>query len=307
MSKQILITGASGLIGSRLTQLLTAQGHHVSHLSRSNRKTKVNTFLWNVKEKYIDPRALEGTDTIIHLAGAGVADKRWNEKYKKEIMNSRTHSTRLLYEKLKENTGQIKTFICSSAIGYYGFTLSDELFTEESQPGNDFLAQVVKAWEAEADQIDSLGIRVTKIRTGIVLSKEGGALGQMALPIRLFVGSPLGYGNQYMSWIHIDDLCGIYIEVINNEKMNGAYNGVAPHPVTNKQMTMEIAKVLKRPLWAPNIPGFILKWAIGEMANIVINGSNVSSAKLERAGYRFKFPNLNEALRDALISTPDYS
>ncbi|HEY5823149.1 MAG TPA: TIGR01777 family oxidoreductase [Cyclobacteriaceae bacterium] len=300
MPKQILITGASGLVGSRLTQLLIEQGHHVSHLSRSEKKGLIPTFIWDVEKKYIDSNAFNNIDTIIHLAGSGVADKRWNEKNKKEIEESRTRSTKLLCDKLKEHQHQVKTFICASAIGYYGFTLSSEPFTEESKPGNDFLAEVVKAWEAEADQISLLGTRVAKIRIGIVLSKNDGALKQMALPIKLLVGSPLASGMQYMSWVHIDDLCGIFIKSVNDTRIIGAYNGVAPHPVTNKEMTTNIARILKRPLWAPNVPAFVLKLVVGEMADIVINGSNVSSSKIESAEYQFRFPNLNEALNDVL-------
>lgn len=300
MSRQILITGASGLIGARLTHLLIEQGHRVSHLSRSKKDGAIPTFVWDVKNKYLDPEALKGVDTIIHLAGAGVADKRWNEKSKKEILESRTHSTRLLCEKLREYNSDIKNVICASAIGYYGFTMSDKLFTEESEAGSDFLAHVVKEWEAEEDKISALGLRVAKIRIGVVLSEKDGALAQMALPVKLFVGSPLASGKQYLSWIHIDDLCGIFIKAINDDHLNGAYNGVAPHPVTNEEMTKAMAKVLKRPLWAPNVPAFVLKLVVGEMANIVINGSNVSSAKIENAGYQFKFPNLNEALKDVL-------
>jgi len=301
MPKQILITGASGLVGSRLTQLLIEQGHHVSHLSRSDKNGPIPTFVWDVEKKHVDEKAFNNIDTIIHLAGAGVADKRWNTKRKEEIKESRTHSTRLLYEKLKENKHEVKTFICASAIGYYGFTLSDKVFTEDSEAGNDFLAQVVKAWEAEADQISLLGIRVAKIRTGIVLSKKDGALEQMALPVKLFIGSPLASGEQYISWIHIDDLCGIFIKAVNDEQVTGPYNGVAPQPVTNKAMTVGIARVLKRPLWVPKVPAFILKLVVGEMADSVINGSNVSSSKIENAGYHFEFPDLDMALKDVLI------
>jgi uncharacterized protein (TIGR01777 family) len=301
MAKQILITGASGLVGSRLTQLLIEQNHQVIHMSRSTKSGPVPSLVWNIEKKFVDPVAFEGVDTIIHLAGAGVADHRWSEKYKREIQESRTHSTRLLFEKLKENKHQVETFICASAIGYYGYTLSDKLFTEESEPGNDFLAQVVKEWEAEADKISTLGIRVVKIRTGIVLSKNDGALKQMALPLKLYVGSPLGTGKQYVSWIHIDDLCGIYMNAVTNEKMSGSYNAVAPHPVINDEMTKTIAEILKRPLWAPNVPSFVLKLIVGEMANVIVNGNNVSSEKTEATGYHFQFRHLEEALKDVLI------
>ncbi len=230
-----------------------------------------------------------------------MADKRWNEKSKKEIADSRILSTQLLYNKLKENKHEISAFVCASAIGYYGFTLGNELFKEESGPGNDFLAEVVKGWEAAADQIASLSIRVVKVRTGIVLSKNDGALKKMALPVKLFVGSPLASGKQYISWIHIDDLCGIFIKAVDDNEMVNAYNGVAPHPVTNQEMTVEIAQTFKRPLWAPNVPAFALKVIVGEMADLVINGSNVSSSKIERARYQFKFPDLRLALRDLLL------
>ncbi len=300
MSRQILITGASGLVGSRLTKLLIQQGHHVSHLSRSKKEGTIPAVIWDVERSYIDPAALEGVDTIIHLAGAGVAEKRWNDKNKKEILESRTHSSRLLFEKLKENKHQVKNFISASAIGIYGFTLGDFLFTEESNYGNDFLAQVVKQWESEVDMINQLGIRVVKIRIGVVLSEKGGALAQMAVPVKLYVGSPLASGQQYLSWIHIDDLCAIFLKAVNDMQMNGAYNGVAPHPVTNEEMTVAMAKALKRPLWAPNVPAFVLRLVVGEMAGIIINGSNVSSAKIENAGYRFRFPDLNGALEDLL-------
>lgn len=301
MPHHILITGASGMIGKKLTELLLSRNHTVAHLGRTVKKGSVASYRWDVDKKYIDPKAVEGVDTIIHLAGAGVADKRWSEAWKKEILESRTHSSRLLFDTLKQNKHQVKNFISASAIGIYGFTLSNQLFHEESQPGNDFLAQVVKAWEHEVDQIQSLDIRVAKIRIGIVLGKEGGALEQMAKPVKLYVGSPLATGKQYMSWIHIDDLCGIFIKAVEDQTMHGAYNGVAPHPVTNEVMTKAMAHALHRPLWAPNVPAFVLKLAVGEMANIVINGSNVSAKKVEEAGYVFESPLLDQALNDLLV------
>jgi uncharacterized protein (TIGR01777 family) len=296
----ILITGASGLVGKKLTELLLHQNHRVSHLVRSPEKGTVPSFKWDIKKKYIDPKALEGIDTIIHLAGAGVADRRWNEEWKNEILESRTLSSRLLYETLKNTRHAVKSFISASAIGIYGFTLSDQLFTEESASGNDFLAQVVRAWEHEVDQIAQLNIRVAKIRIGVVLAKQGGALAQMALPVKWYVGSPLASGRQYISWIHIDDLCGIFMKAVEDQQLHGAYNGVAPHPVTNAELTKEIANALHKPLWAPNVPGFVLKLVVGEMAGIVINGSNVSAKKVERAGYEFKFKSIGSALNDLL-------
>jgi uncharacterized protein len=298
MPNHILITGASGLVGKELTSMLLDKKHQVAQLGRTKKSGAVPSFVWDVNNKSIDIKALEGIDTIIHLAGASVAGKRWSESWKKEILDSRVQSSQLLFETLKNNRHQVKTFISASAIGYYGFTLSDELFDEQSKPGNDFLAQVVKAWEHEVDQIESLGIRVVKIRVGIVLSKRGGALEQMAKPIKLFAGSPLASGNQYLSWIHLDDLCGIFAKAVEDTQMKGIYNGVAPTAVTNREMTRTIADVLHRPLLFPNVPAFVLKVVVGEMANIVINGSNVSSRKVEEAGYVFRFKELKKALED---------
>lgn len=300
LATSILITGASGLIGTRLTERLLQKGHRVAHLGRSKKSGKVPSYVWNVTRGEMDIQALDGIECIIHLAGSGVADKRWTAKGKKEILESRTQSSALLYETLKKTKHSVKAFISASAIGYYGCGLDDILLTEESEPGKDFLASVVVAWEKEVDQITSLGIRVAKIRTGIVLSERGGALKEMANPIRWGVGSPLGTGRQMLSWIHLDDLCNLFIKTVEDESMKGAYNGVSPHAVTNREITKAIAKVLKRPLWLPPVPGFILRLILGGMAEVVVNGSHVSSAKIQKAGFNFQFPELESALKDLL-------
>jgi uncharacterized protein len=299
MNHKILITGASGLVGSRLTELLLQKGHHVSHLGRSKRAGSAPSFVWDVENKLIDPQALEGVDTIINLAGAGVADKRWTAQRKKEILESRTHSTQLLFETLKEQRHSVKTFVSASAIGYYGFGLNDEVFNEESSAGNDFLASVTKQWEEETDRVASLGMRVVKLRIGIVLSAKGGALVEMAKPIRLGVGSPLGTGKQYLSWIHLDDLCELFIKSVEDEKMQGAYNAVTAW-ATNSDFTKAVAHVLKKPLWLPPVPSFVMKIILGEMANLVVNGSKVSSEKIRKVGFQFKYDELDKTLKDLL-------
>ncbi len=297
----ILITGASGLIGSYLTNMLLKKGHVVSHLSRSKKSDgKVRSFVWDIAKQQMDDEALQGIDTIIHLAGAGVADKRWTEKRKQEILESRTQSTQFLFDVLKKRSHHVTSFISASAIGYYGFERNEEM-TELSTAGTDYLARVTQRWEAEVNKIESLNIRVVKIRIGIVLSEKGGALKEMMLPVKLFVGSPLGSGNQCLSWIHINDLCAIFCKAVEDTMMTGTYNGVGPHPVTNRAMTRAIAKVLRRPLFLPAIPGFLLKLIVGEMADIVLGGSKVSSAKIQHAGFSFQFYNLENALRDLLI------
>ncbi len=301
MVKKILITGASGLVGKRLTELLLQKGYQVFHLGRSNKGGSVPTFLWDVEKQVIDSAALANVDTVIHLAGAGVADKRWTTDRKKEILESRTKSTALLFEVLKTEEHHVTTFISASAVGYYGFGLSDEVFTEESKSGSDFLAKVTRQWEEEVDQIRLLGIRVVKLRIGIVLSEKGGALTEMAKPIRLGVGSALGTGKQYLTWIHLDDLCEMFIKAAEDQLIHGPYNAVGSEWVTNLEMTKSIAKVLKKPLWLPPVPGFVLKMILGEMADMVLNGSKISAEKIQKAGFKFRFTKLDEALKDLLL------
>lgn len=293
---KVLITGASGLIGTRLTELLLQREYGVSHLSRS-KKQGIKTFVWDVEKGELDPEALQDVDTVIHLAGEGVADKRWTKKRKQQILESRTRSTALLVKHLNENQS-VKTLICASAIGYYGFNSGDAELNEESPAGNDFLAQVVKQWESQADKIKNK--RLVKIRIGIVLSHNGGAFVEMTRPIRFGFGAPLGTGTQQISWIHIDDLCKMFIYVMEHEQMKGAYNATGPYAVTNKELTQKIAHALHKPLWLPPVPAFVLKMMLGEMADIVLNGSVVSSEKIQQAGFKFKFSDLDSALKDLL-------
>ena len=300
MAKNILITGATGLVGSKLTELLLQKGYRVSHLGRTKRNGPIPSFEWNINTEQMNIQALKGIDAIIHLAGAGIADKRWTEERKREILESRTGSSALLFKSLASQTHQVKAVISASAIGYYGFGLGEEVFTEESTPGKDYLAQVTQKWEAEVDKISSLPIRVVKLRIGIVLSERGGALVEMARPIRWGVGSALGSGRQYLSWIHLDDLCQLFINAIENEEISGAYNAVSGNWVTNEKMTKAIAHALKRPLLLPNIPPFILKLILGEMAMIVLNGSKVSADKIKKTGFTYAHPNLEESLSSLL-------
>ena len=300
MSHKILITGGSGLVGTQLTQLLLSKGYAVAHIGRSSRAGRLPSVIWDVENGKFDLQALQGVDTIVHLAGAGVADKRWTEKRKKEILDSRIQSTELLWKVLKEGNHSVKAVVSASAIGYYGFGMGEEIVDEESKPGTDFLAQVTKLWEQESDKISALGIRVVKIRIGIVLSDKGGALVEMAKPIRLGIGAALGTGKQYMSWIHLDDLCEMFARAVNDSQMVGAYNAVAPGWVTNAELTKAIARILKMPLLLPPIPAFMMKIIVGEMAVIILNGSKVSSTKIQQLGFKFKYLSLDEALTNLL-------
>lgn len=299
-AQPILITGASGVVGTRLTEILAAQGYNIMHLSRSARNGAVKTFVWDVAKQYIDPAALASVGTIVHLAGAGVAEKRWTADRKREILESRTQSTRLLYNALKNGNHNVDTFVSASAIGYYGFEDNDTLLTEEHPAGKDFLADVTRQWEAEVDKIASLGIRVVKIRIGIVLSNRGGALMEMAKTVRWGIGSPLGSGDQHVSWIHIDDLCAMFVRAIEDPVIEGPHNGTGPYAVTNRELTRVIARVLKRPMFMPAVPVFVLRLVLGEMADIVLRGSRVSSGKMQDAGFVFSFDTVEKAVANLL-------
>lgn len=294
--KSILLTGGTGLIGSSLTQQLLDKGYSVSHLSRSAGKDpRIKTFLWDVHKGEIEEHCIDGVDIIIHLAGAGIADGRWTEERKKEIIDSRTKSIQLIYSLLKTKKHQVKSIISASAIGYYS-DCGEEFMTEESAPFTDFMAKCCVEWEAAVDEGKALGLRITKFRTGVVLDKEG-ALAKMAMPVKLYVGAPLGSGRQWIPWIHVQDVIGMYLFAVENESVEGIYNMVAPNPVTNKELTQAIAKQVHKPLWLPNVPAFLLKLLLGEMSTIVLGSTKVSAKKIEAAGYKFAYPEVSLALK----------
>lgn len=298
MTKKILITGASGLIGARLTSRLLDKGYQVAHLGRSKKSGEVQSFVWNPAKGTFDAEAMNGVDVVINLAGAGVADKRWTAKRKQMILDSRIDSVNLLAEMVKDST--VETVIGASAIGYYGMSTDQESFEESHAPGSDFLSQVTHAWEKTYTQIEDQGKRLVNLRIGIVLAKEGGALQAIVKPIRYFAGAPLGDGKQMLSWIHIEDLCEMFLYAIENKHVNGVYNAVSPNPVSNKQITKTVAKEIKRPILLPFVPAFALKMVLGEMASIVLGGSVVSSKKIEASGFNFSFSEIEEALHDLL-------
>lgn len=303
MSKQVLITGGTGLIGSHLTKLLLANKYSVSHLSRTPKENgAVKTYAWDIEKQEMDTEALATADYVIHLAGAGVSDHRWTKSYKQEIMQSRTASARLLYKTvngLKKH--KIKAFVSASGINIYGDDTGSAEIIESSPHGDNFLAEVCEKWETAADRMGELGMRVVKLRTGMVLSNQGGALTKLIKPIKLGAGAALGSGQQYVSWIHIDDLCRMYQTTIEHETYEGVYNAVAPQPVTNEELTKVAAKLLNKPLFLPNVPAFALKLALGEMGNIVLGGSKVSSQKIEEVGFQFQYRSIEAALKNLLV------
>jgi len=298
----VLITGATGLVGQELVNLLLQNGYTVHYLSTSKSKlvtqNNYNGFYWNPKKAEIDTNALTDVEVIVHLAGASVA-KKWTTDYKQEIIESRVLSTQLLYQTLKKNSHQVKQIISASAIGIYPDSLTDIYHETDLDIDVSFLGNVVKQWENEVNQFEKLEIMVTKIRIGIVLAKKGGALQEMVKPIKFGVGAAFGPGEQYQSWIHVQDLVAIFQFVMEN-KLPGIYNGVAPYPVTNSELTKAIAKTLKKPLFLPNIPQFIMKMVLGEMHQILFSSQHVSCRKLLDLNFQFKFASLDKALNDLL-------
>jgi len=300
--KKVLITGATGLIGRELTQECLNAGIAVNYLTTSKDKIQktenYNGFYWNPEQGKIDENAFDGATAIINLAGASISN-RWTKKYKKTIIDSRVVSMALLYDTLKKIDHDIVHFISASGISIYPSSKT-KLYTEENEDVDDtFLAEVVTKWENAALRFKELGMEVTKVRTGMVLAKNEGALPRFIKPIKLGLGAPLGDGNQWQSWIHIKDIAGIYLFILQNQ-LEGKYNAVAPNPVHNKKMTKLIAAQLGAPLWLPPIPGIFLKSILGEMATLAIDGQLVSSKKIEELGYRFRFYNIESALQDLL-------
>ncbi|WP_419870658.1 TIGR01777 family oxidoreductase [Chryseobacterium sp. CT-SW4] len=300
MKEIILITGAGGMIARQLAQRLD-KDYTIRFLTRTKRDE--NQFEWDIHKKTIDEAALENVSHVIHLAGANIAEKKWTQKRKEELISSRIDSAQLILDTLKRKNIVLKSFISASGINVYGTETTEKIYKEEDPKGHDFLSQVVTLWEKAADRFltEKRAERVVKLRTAVVLSDKEGALKKMIPPIRYYIGSPLGSGKQYMPWIHLNDICSIYEFALKNDHMNGAYNSSSPQHSTNENLTKKIAEVLKKPLFMPNIPSFVLKLIFGELSDPLLKGSRVSSQKLLDEGFRFEFPDLKDALEDLLI------
>ena len=302
MQKKILITGATGMIGGLLSQKLIDKGFEVACLSRRKKDlSPVKCYTWDVEKGEIEAEALENVDYIIHLAGAGIADKRWTEKRKKEIIQSRVQSAELLFKTMQAQAIKPKAYLTASGISIYGDDKGSTWLDEESPLANSFLAQVAKAWENSSQLFENEGIRTVQLRIGIVLGTEGGALPKLAKPVRYGVGAALGSGKQYTSWIHIEDVCNFIVQAIEQESIMGAYNLVAPQPVNNQDFTKLLAEVLQKPLFLPSIPSFMLKMLLGEMSATVLGSLRVSAKKMENTSFEFTFPELKGALEDLLL------
>lgn len=296
----ILITGGSGMIGTALTKALQDAGYGVRHMSRTaGTHNGVQAFVWNLGSGTMDTKALDGVDHIVHLAGAGIADKRWTADRVQELIDSRALSALLLLRQAQKIGLAPKSFISAAGINYYGAVTGDHRYTESDTAGADTIGRISLEWEAAVDQWSSV-CRVVKLRTPVVLAAEGGALTKLAAPVKLGLGAALGSGKQWMPWIHLHDLVRAYMHALDREDMHGAYNVNAPQDATNADVMRTVAHVLKRPFFLPPVPGFLLKLALGDMASILLEGSRASNARLVESGFAFSHPTLEGALRDVL-------
>jgi len=294
----ILLTGGSGFVGRHLTALLQSQGYTVQWLTRKiDPVSNIKQYTWDYKQGKIDSEAILTSDAVIHLAGASINAKRWNESYKKEIYESRVGSTDFLFKMISELPNKIKTFTCSSATGFYGYAPSEKIFSEADFPGTDFLSRTCADWEKAANRFRVLGIRTCIVRSGIAFSEDSEAYKKICQPILLGFGAPIGSGAQFVPWIHTKDLCAIYAKTIHDTSMAGIYNAVAPEFLTNKQMTVIIAKYFHKPLLLPNIPAFMIRLVFGEFSDSLLFGNKISAEKILGTGFNFNYNSLNDFLQ----------
>jgi len=298
----VLITGATGLIGQEIVTQCHEAGIDVHYLTTSKSKLSKESnykgFYWNPKDNEIDHLCFQGVDAIINLVGASIS-KRWTDSYKTEILESRTKTAQLLQNTIKLHNYTIKQVVSASAIGIYPTSLVHYYEETNTEISETFLGKVVQQWEAAVDGFESLGSKVAKIRIGLVLAKDGGALPEITKPIKFGAGAAFGSGKQWQSWIHVEDLAALFVYAVQ-QNFEGIYNGVAPNPVSNKEFTKAAARVMECPLILPNIPKFVMKTILGEMHILLFESQRVSSQKIEAEGFNFNFPNLKPALEDLL-------
>jgi len=299
---KLLISGATGLVGNEIVRQALAKNYTIHYLTtRPNKienRENYKGFFWNPKTQEIDSNCLDGIDAIINLAGASIA-KRWTNDHKKAVLESRIDSAKLLYKLLSENEHQVQCICSASALGIYPSSLTKKYVESDAEVSSSFLGEVVKAWEDAVDTLKVLNINISKIRVGIVLSKNGGALAEMVKPVKLGAGAALGSGKQWQSWIHITDLANLFLFAVE-QKLVGVYNGVASNPISNKDLTREIASQLKKPFFLPNAPTFMLKLALGEMSAVVLESQFLKNDKIKNKGFQFEYDTIEKTLKSVL-------
>ena len=293
----VLITGANGMLARNLEKILSGS-YHVRFLTRS--PESVNEFSWDLKRHFVEEKALENIDHIVHLAGANIGEGRWTPKRKKEILDSRVLSAKVLLEAIKKNDIPLRSFISASAVGYYGMVTEDTVFTEDSPAGHDFLSEVCQQWEDDADAFSPYSERVVKLRFGAIVSRQGGIVKKMYIPARFYLNAVLGSGKQYIPWIDIDDASRMIEFCLSNPSVQGVYNAVSPHSVTNRAFTLQLTQALGGSVILPRVPPFLLQLIYGEMASLLIEGTAVSCQKITDEGFHFLHANLQESLQKEL-------
>lgn len=305
----VLISGGTGLVGTTLTRHLLERNYEVIILTRERNRTSENPSIqyshWDVESGILDEDVIKNTDHIIHLAGAGVMDKKWSAAYKKIILDSRTKSTELIIKKLYEYPENVKTFVSASAIGYYGEDskqlIRKEGFVETDLAAKDFLGETCLLWEASSDPVKGMNIRLVKMRSGIVLSNDGGAFKEFKSPLRFGIATVFGTGKQIMSWIHIDDICRLYCEAIENDYFSGAYNAVAPEPISQKKLIISMAERIRHKFYsALYVPKFLLELFLGKRSTEILKSATVSDKKIRSTGFTFLYPTIDSALEDLI-------
>jgi len=303
--KNILITGGTGLIGTDLSKEILRQGYNVTLLTRKAKSENrdIPVAYWDPAANKIDRDALSRADVIIHLAGTNVGRRRWTTSRKKSIVESRINTCKFLFDEVRKSNKKPELFISASGVGYYGAITTDHIFDETDPPGKDFLAETCKKWEDTVSLFTTIGVRTVIFRNGLVLAPDGGIIQRLYLPFKLGLGTTLGTGFQFLPWVHINDLCHIYTRALRDEEINGVFNVVAPEQIRFHDFSSQLAAALNRRIWMPRIPPFVLKIVLGEMSEIVLEGSRVSNEKIRQSGYRFIYPDLKSALED-IIKAP---
>jgi len=293
MGKNVIIAGGSGLVGKNLTKLLIEKGYNVAWFSRNPKfNGEVDQYKLDYKTGTIDTTPLENASFVVNLAGAPISGKRWTKSYKKEILNSRVETTKVLLGAVSRATNKPTTYVQASAVGYYGNQESEKTFTEENEPGKDFLAKVCQEWEKAGNEFPEAPIRRVFLRIGVVFSPGSQAFDKLVLPIKYNLGAPLGSGKQFFPWIHLDDLTSLFVTAMENGAFSGAYNAIAPQILNNSEATRILAKILDKKLWLPNVPSFALKLAFGEMAQLLLTGNRITAQKAIGEGFEFRYPKL---------------